>query len=188
MRSEMRALGRWAVAGLMAEGLFACSDDPSLADQMAERGLGRQTIEFRALIGAEPWSCSGAYVLGSPPSEARPSHLRLFVSDLALSTSEGQSVPLVLDENVWQGNFDDVGHSVALLDFDDATGNCRFTDAETHTTITGWAPNSLDYTGLSFKIGVPNPLNHLDAGLAPAPMNRPGMWWSWRDGQVQSSG
>jgi uncharacterized repeat protein (TIGR04052 family) len=73
---------------------------------------------------------------------------------------------------------------VALLDFDDGTGNCRYADAEMHTTIGGWAPLGMDATGLSFRIGVPSALNHLDAGLAPPPMNRPGMWWSWRDGHI----
>jgi len=168
----------------MLGGALGCSGEPSLDEQMAARGLARQSIEFRALVGAEPWSCSGTYLIGSPPSEARPSHLRFFVSDLALTTPDGQSVPLVLEDSVWQGNFDDVGHTVALLDFDDATGNCRFTDPDTNTIITGWAPENLDYTGASFRIGVPGALNHLDAGLAPPPMNRPGMWWSWRDGHM----
>jgi uncharacterized repeat protein (TIGR04052 family) len=90
----------------------------------------------------------------------------------------------MLEEDEWQGNFADVGRSVALLDFDDGTGNCRYTDVDTHTTISGWAPTGGTYVGLAFRIGVPSALNHLEAGLAPPPMNRPGMWWSWKDGHM----
>ena len=73
---------------------------------------------------------------------------------------------------------------MALLDFDDATGNCRYTDAEMHQTVTGWVPKDAVFAGLSFRIGVPTELNHIDAGLAPPPMNRPGMWWAWKAGSI----
>jgi uncharacterized repeat protein (TIGR04052 family) len=172
------------MVGLGSLASVACSSEPSMDERMAEQGLARLEVAFSAVVGAEPWRCDGVYQMGSPPSEARPSHLRLFVHDLAVIGSDGQAAPLVLEESEWQGNFDDVGHTVALLDFDDATGNCRYTDPEVHTTISGWAPVGRDYTGLSFRIGVPTALNHLDAGLAPPPMNRPGMWWSWNDGHI----
>lgn len=170
--------------GLGLFGLFGCSSEPTLDERMADRGLERVELAFSAVVGAEPWRCDGVYQMGSPPSEVRPSHLRLFAHDFALVGSDGQEVPMVLEDSEWQGNFDDVGHSVALLDFDDATANCRYTDADTHTSVRGWAPAGGDYTGLSFRIGIPSALNHLDAGLAPPPMNRPGMWWSWRDGHI----
>jgi uncharacterized repeat protein (TIGR04052 family) len=173
--------GAWVAAVASALG---CSSEPSLDERMAEQGLERQNVQFRAMIGSEPWSCSGTYAMGSPPSEARPNHLRLFVHDVALIRDDGQAVPLILEENIWQGNFADVGRTVGFLDFDDATGNCRFTDPETNTLITGFAPADARYVGLSFEIGVPPELNHLDAGLAPSPLNRPGMWWSWQDGMV----
>lgn len=172
------------IVGAISICSIACSSDPSLDERMAEQGLARTEIAFTALIGAEPWRCDGAYQMGSPPSEVRPSHLRLFVHDISLIGPDGQAVPLVLEDNEWQGNFEDVGHTVALLDFDDGTGNCRYTDPEVHTTVSGWAPAGGSYTGLSFRIGVPSALNHLDAGLAPPPMNRPGMWWSWKDGHM----
>jgi len=135
-------------------------------------------------VGGQPISCGGAYMMGTPPTVARPSHFRMFVYDLALIAAEGDTQRLVLDENEWQGNFDDVGHSVALLDFDDATGNCRYTDAETHTAVTGWAPTAQIFTGLSLGVGIPSELNHLDAGLAPPPLNRPGLWSGWQLGSI----
>jgi uncharacterized repeat protein (TIGR04052 family) len=165
--------------------LLGCSDgNETGGGVVVPPGYVQRTIGFEARVGSEPWSCSGSYALGSPPSEARPGQMRLFVSDLAVLEEDGSSAQVVLDEDAWQGNFAELGHTVALLDFDDATGNCRFSDADTHSAITGWVPGNVDFVGLSFRIGVPDALNHQDAGLAPPPLNRPGLWWSQRDGQV----
>jgi uncharacterized repeat protein (TIGR04052 family) len=147
-------------------------------------GYVQRTIGFEARVGSEPFDCSGVYQLGTPPSEARPNQLRLFVSDLALIDANRVAVPVVLDEDAWQGNFPAEGHTVALLDFDDGSGNCRFSDVDRHTAITGWVPGDRELVGLSFTIGVPRALNHQDAGLAPPPLNRPGLWFSERDGYV----
>ena len=38
-----------------------------------------------------------------------------------------------------------------------------------------------EYTGLQFRVGVPPELNHLDAAVAPAPLNDPGLWWARDD-------
>jgi uncharacterized repeat protein (TIGR04052 family) len=154
-----------------------------MAEKLAADGYRSFEIRFDAMIGDQPFDCASTYQMGSPPTEARPNHLRLFLSDVSLG-SGGEAVRLILDENPWQGNFDDVGHNVVLLDYDDATGNCTFTDEDTNGTVTGWAPGDRTYDAISFRVGVPGVLNHLEAGYAPPPLNRPGMWWSWKDGHV----
>jgi uncharacterized repeat protein (TIGR04052 family) len=165
--------------------LLGCSgSDDGGGGVVVPAGYVARTIGFEARVAGEPWSCAGVYPLGTPPSAARPNQLRLFVSDLAVLDARGNATPVVLDEDAWQNNFSDVGESVALLDFDDASGNCRFSDADTHTAITGWVPADRQLVGLSFRIGVPAALNHQDAGLAQPPLNRPGLWWSQQDGQV----
>lgn len=140
------------------------------------------TIGFEARVGSEPFDCGAAYQLGTPPSEARPSLLRLFVSDVSLLDADGNAAQLLLDANAWQENAGE--HNVALLDFEDGSDNCRFGDEDTRTSVSGWVPPDFVASGLSFRIGVPDALNHDDAGLAPPPRNRPGMWLSQRDGHV----
>jgi uncharacterized repeat protein (TIGR04052 family) len=164
--------------------LFGCSGGDEAGGAAVPAGYVARTIGFEARVGSEPFRCSGVYQLGTPPSEARPNQLRLFVADLAVIDERGEATPVLLDESPWQNDFAEQGHSVSLLDFDDASGNCRLSDADTHTSVTGWVPGDREFVGLSFVIGVPAALNHQDAGLAPPPLNRPGLWWSERDGQV----
>jgi len=53
------------------------------------------------------------------------------------------------------------------------------------TTLDAPAPN-LDmyraYDGLRFSVGIPFEQNHIDAALASAPFNVPGMYWTWQGG------
>jgi uncharacterized repeat protein (TIGR04052 family) len=69
---------------------------------------------------------------------------------------------------------------VALLDFEDASGNCSGTST-TNTVISGVADN-VEYNGIEFKIGVPYSSNHVDVTTASAPLNESGLFWNWRFG------
>ena len=61
--------------------------------------------------------------------------------------------------------------NVALLDFEDKTGGCRDVGTvETNAQVVGTVPEG-DYTGLTFDLGVPFELNHIDASTAPSPLN-----------------
>ena len=102
--------------------------------------------------------------------------LRFYVHDVALTDASGASQPLTLEQDgVWQRD------DVALLDFEDGSGDCATGSPDTHTALTGTVPAG-DYVGLSFNIGVPDALNHIDAATAEAPLNDTGMWWSWTGG------
>lgn len=103
--------------------------------------------------------------------------MRLFIQDLALITEDGTRVPVTLDVRApWQSE------TVALLDFEDNTGNCAEGTSATNTEINGRvAPGT--YKGLSFVNGVPNDLNHTDPTTEADPLKTSAnLSWSWLSG------
>lgn len=137
------------------------------------------SLEFAALIGDDPFSCDGTFQLGSAQTEVTFSELKFYVHDVELVRSNGDVVPVSLDEDeVWQAR------GVALLDFEDKTGNCANGTAQTNNTITGTVDGVYDdYTGVNFTLGIPFELNHADVGALPSPLNVPTMFWSWQGGR-----
>src|SRR5688572_22888631 len=184
LASLLRLIAGAFIAGGPVAGVVGCSSEQVSGGTSVAvpPGYVPVTIGFEARLGSEPFDCGGAHQLGTPPSEVRPSLLRLFVSDVSLLDAGGNVARLLLEPNAWQDN--SAEHNVALLDFEDGSENCRFGDEDTRTAVTGWAPPDFAASGLSFRIGVPDALNHDDAGLAAPPLNRPGMWFSARDGHV----
>lgn len=134
-------------------------------------------IPFRAVVGSESAACGTTYSnIGTTRSTFSLLDFKLYVSDVALVRKDGTQVPLTLEQDgVWQRD------DLALLDFENATGDCTQGTTETNLTVRGTAPHG-DYTGVSFTLGLPVEVNHLDAATAPAPLNVPGMWWSWKGG------
>lgn len=143
---------------------------PALADMAV-------TIPFAAEIGGKPFSCAETYPgLGSTGAEVQAIDFRAFVSTPALIRADGSLQPIALDQDgQWQLN------TLALLDFEDATGACANGTAGTHTALTGTVPEGA-YTGLAFTIGVPFDQNHQDPTLAAAPLNTTAMFWNWQGG------
>ena len=91
--------------------------------------------------------------------------LRSKVSSVRGSVAElAAAIPVTLDQNNFQNG------EVALLDFEDATGNCEGT-AETNTTVTGTVPTGT-YSGVVFELGVPFDVNHDAFGRANQPVGR----------------
>jgi uncharacterized repeat protein (TIGR04052 family) len=157
-------------------------DDSGLASRSVrgdagfEMGPGAQpiTVEVVAKLGASDFAC-GESVQGITvaPALVTPRDLRLFVHDVRLVTRAGAEVPLVLDERLpWQGG------GVALLDFEDASGDCFGGTPGTNTIVTGTVPAG-EYRGLVFTNGVPEAINHADPATAPAPLRAGGMSWGW---------
>ena len=147
------------------------------ADVADARSLGDNeqalTLRFRAQLGEQRLACGTTY---QQPGGARQSitlrDLRLFVQDVALVDAAGREVPVQLDNREpWQTR------DVALLDFEDATGEC-FASVETNREISGVVPKG-DYRALRFSHGVPEKLNHSDPQTFPAPLRTPGMSWNW---------
>ncbi|MEO6951040.1 MAG: MbnP family copper-binding protein [Polyangia bacterium] len=136
------------------------------------------TVSFDAVVGAEPFSCTKTYAnIGTPSTTISPQDFRLYTYGYVLERANGESVPLTLDDDgTWQGQ------GVALLDFEDGTGTCTTNNPATHTKVTGKAAAHDDYTSLSFTIGVPPELDHLNVVTAAAPLADPNLFWSWNGG------
>ncbi|MAQ16072.1 MAG: metallo-mystery pair system four-Cys motif protein [Sandaracinus sp.] len=147
-------------------GLASCGDDGD--DPL-------HTIQFAALSGSEPVACGGTYTgLGAGNADLTVQDFRFYVHDVRLVDATGAETPLVLEsDGKWQND------SVALLDFEDGCGDTG--NADLRTFIEGRAPAG-DYTGIRFKLGVPEALNHQDPVAAEPPLSLSEMFWSWNGG------
>jgi uncharacterized repeat protein (TIGR04052 family) len=160
------------LAGACVCALCACQgdDDDSSAQPV--------TLQFDALVGGEPADCGTTYTnVGIADSSVQLGDARMFVSGVEARDGSGNWTALSLDDTApWQGN------GVALLDFEDGSGSCSESGtSETNRVITGSLPAG-DYSGLRFVIGVPFEQNHLDGATVQAPLDSPGMYWSWQSG------
>ena len=150
------------------------------AGQGGAGGQGPQqvTIQFRAAVGTEPFACGQTYAnQGTAATSVTPRDFRFYVQDLRLIDAAGQEVPVTLDvRSPWQAA------TVALLDFENGQGSCVGSgDVGTNTMITGTVPAG-QYTGVAFRNGVPEDLNHDDPTTLPALLRAPQMQWSWLTG------
>jgi uncharacterized repeat protein (TIGR04052 family) len=135
------------------------------------------SIPFSATVDGAPFACGETYDgIGTSAVSITALDFRFYVYDVALVTEEGDVVPVALEQDGrWQ--YEDV----ALIDLEDGSGDCETGSPDQHAALTGTVPDG-DYHGLSFQLGVPADLNHLDAATAPAPLNDAGLWWAWTSG------
>jgi uncharacterized repeat protein (TIGR04052 family) len=182
------------LAGLFLVGVAACGSEDangqdttqSNLDSGLPQGHARYTLQFNPLVNGDDFSCRESYDgIGLGNATIGVLDFRLWLHDITLVRKDGQTVRLTLDESrptltvadrgAWQKD------GVALLDFEDAKGSCTGTP-EVNTTIVGTAPQREDYVGVSFKVGVPDEHNHVDATVALYPFGAPGMSWQWKSG------
>lgn len=133
-------------------------------------------LRFAAKVGAANFACGQSYQLGTPATAYAPSDLRMYVSELMLVTDEGEREPFALTAD---GTYQSA--TVAMLDFEDATGGCANGTPTTHATLAGLAPGG-HYDTLEFTLGVPFAENHQDATAAAAPLNSSALFWNWQGG------
>lgn len=173
-----------ALAGLtLTLCLAGCESDDdggSSAEEVeGETATGEPVeLQFGLVVDGAEAACNQEYTgLGTSGASAQFADLRFFISQVELLRDDGTSVPLALTvDGKWQSE------DVALLDFEDGTGDCSETgNADTNTTIRGRAPAG-SYTGVRFALGVPFELNHQNAEIAQAPLNVAAMWWIWQGG------
>lgn len=133
------------------------------------------TLNFRGVVGAESFACGRSYSAAGAMLQA--ADFRLYVSDVQLLNRNGGAEPVLLtSDGKWQTD------RVALLDFEDKTGDCTGT-SEVNTQIRGRVQGSSQpWTGLRFTVGVPFVDNHQDRAAAAAPLNLSAMFWSWQSG------
>jgi uncharacterized repeat protein (TIGR04052 family) len=146
--------------------------------QGTQNGGQPVSVTFAGKVGAQPFDCAQTYSnIGQSKSTIRPLDFRLFIREPRFLKADGTSVDLALTQDKrFQKD------RVALLDFENNTGKCVSDSPETHVSLEGTVADVKDITALAFDIGFPESENHLDAATAPAPMNAPGMWWSWQGG------
>lgn len=157
-----------AISFLLALGFAGCGS-----------GLVEENIDlaFEARVGSAPFACGQRYTnVGRTGTTLSPADLRFYVHDLRLVTSTGAEFPLHLDATDHQGN------GVALLDFEDGSGDCADSGTPSmNMAITGTAPTGT-FTELRFRMGVPAERNHLDVAASQAPLNINSMYWGWLGG------
>lgn len=142
-----------------------------------QNGKRLYAVRFDLRAGDAPFGCGKPATLGTASTVAEPTDARLYVHDVALVRANGERVPLDLHQDGrWQLD------NVALIDFADDTGKCATNNPATRTAVYGYAPAQADYTGVAFKLGVPESKNHVNGAELPAPYNASGMWWSWSGG------
>lgn len=134
-------------------------------------------LQFAARVNGEPFVCGQTYEgVGSTAAAYTATDFRFYIHDLALlPAGGGDAVSVTLEEN------DSQSGALALLDFEDRSGACEMGSTSTHTTVTG-AIAAGEYVGVSFKVGVPFEMNHLDPVTDPAPLKQTGMSWAWQFG------
>jgi uncharacterized repeat protein (TIGR04052 family) len=127
-------------------------------------------IPIRAVFGDRPLGCTGArpdFVL---------TDLRFYVYDVRLVDARGRDEPVELAVvPPWQNN------ELALLDLENAEGRCANGTPGTHTALQGTVAAGT-YSGLKFRIGVPEHLNHEDVLQAEPPLSDTAMHWHWVSG------
>lgn len=135
------------------------------------------TVEFDAMVGGQPFSCTQSYAgIGTSKTTIEPLDFRMYVSSVELVRANGDAVPLALiPDGVWQDD------EVAYLDFEDATGTCTNGTPQVNTQIVGHAPDA-DYTAIRFALGVPADEDHLNIATAKAPLDDSLMYWAWAAG------
>ena len=116
----------------------------------------------------------------------RLQHLALFVSDISISLNS-QIQPVTLVNNDWQNSGTALLHLAAkdcsVLPTDNVISERHASITIPTTRLLFDKPLRLDETSqLSFTLGLPFAINHLDPLSQPAPINQPSMFWSWRGG------
>lgn len=136
------------------------------------------TLIFDARVGDAVASCGVDYAgIGAAGSTVQLRDLRFYVHDLVLLTDDGAEYPVTLDDDdLWQDG------TVALLDFEDASGDCSNGNPNLNDVVLGTVSEDLDFTAVRFTLGVPFADNHGDASSAETPLNVTSLFWSWQTG------
>lgn len=161
---------------LLVVTLAACGPVSSGTDAGTHTHQDVTQLTFKAKVGTQDFACGQTYQVGTPATQYKPRDFRLYVHDVVLTTEDGTDVPFTLTDD---GTFQRAG--VALLDFEDKTGECGNGTDVTNTVLKGNAKGG-HYHKLSFTLGVPFDQNHQDAAAAQAPLNSTAMFWNWMGG------
>ena len=139
-----------------------------------------RTVELRfdAIAKGAPLRCGGVVDgLGRDNARYELKDLRFYVHDVRLVAEDGTEHAMALEsDGVWQSE------ELALLDFEDRSGECANGTVELRDRVVGKVPDGVTFKEVRFRMGVPESLNHGDASVAKAPLNLTSLFWSWRAG------
>jgi uncharacterized repeat protein (TIGR04052 family) len=155
-------------------------------------GTATTQIKFRLDSGTqkdvgcstENLASSGETISGG--SNVTLKDARFFVYDVKLIKAGGGRQAFSLSSNDYQNTYTEDGtkYRVALIDFADNSGDCSSgaysssVTTELNKKLKGSPAYGL-FTGVEFKIGLPNEVNNLRDITQEAPLNDPGMYWDW---------
>ncbi|MCB9680467.1 MAG: metallo-mystery pair system four-Cys motif protein [Alphaproteobacteria bacterium] len=136
-----------------------------------------ESIVFKAVDANGPVACGQDIAgLGSTDAVAKLRDLRFYVSELVLSGPSGEQAIVPDQDGVWQYT------DTVLIDLEDGTGSCSETgNPEMNDRVTGFIPDG-EWDTLTFTLGVPFDLNHLDLVASKSPLDIPSMFWAWQAG------
>lgn len=169
-------IGSWLSSlGLVATSLslLACGD-PAAPDPLQSP----LTVNFTAKVAATPFVCGSTYpAIGSSSATVAVEDFRMYVSNFRTVDAAGKEHPVTLvADKKWQSS------TVALLDFENATGPCgELGTPETNTAVRATFDGSV-IAALKFSLGVPAAEAHQNVGLAAAPLSLGSMFWGWQAG------
>ena len=123
------------------------------------------TVPFEVHYAGQPVACNAAL------AEIQLTDLRFYISNVRM----GGRPSRLKDDDFWQ-NAD-----VALVDFEDGTGNCVNGTPGMHKAVSILVSGQSE-SGLQFDIGVPELLNHQNPVTAEPPLSFTDMHWHWISG------
>lgn len=154
-------------------GLLACK---GAEDTDSDAPTGQDvTLSFEAVLGSTPAACGTPVTLGAVEAELADG--RMFLSDIELRNSDGDWMPVTLTaDGKWQRE------NLVLLDFEDGTAACADSgNSDLNMEAVGTVAEGT-YDAVRFTLGVPFEINHNDSATEAAPLNAPGMFWTWQGG------
>ena len=162
----------------MSFGLLLALLSVVASSRIAAQGEGTPLrLQFAAVVGDEPLRCGRTYPdIGTTRSSIAMADFRFYVSNVRFVAMDGTEKPASLvQDGLWQ--LDDV----ALLDFEDGTGDCANGTEPTRDVVEVHAPAG-DYHGVRFDLGIPFEKNHREPTLQPSPLNLTRLFWNWNAG------
>ena len=167
--------GKLIASGALLAGLGMPGVNAADSSAVAQDGSPVELV-FTAKVDKEPLLCGKTYrSIGKTHAAIFIQDFRIYVSAIRLISQDGNEVPVTLTPDaVWQSD------RVALLDFENAAGNCNG-NAAMNDRVRASAPAG-EYRGVVFEIGVPFEQNHQDPTLAAAPLNYSALTWPWSIG------
>lgn len=175
MNKALGTLG-WAPAGLLVA-ILGCGGSEDAVSVGLPAGAQPLQIEMALRYGNQSVACGDVMEdVGLSGSTVELRDARMFVHDLSVELDSGATAAFELVPSEWQRD------GVALLDFADDSGLCATGSPATNRRLDGFFEGEGEVVGFRFRVGLPQELNHLDSARAAAPLNAPGMAWSWVGG------